>query len=264
MACDKFKFIYGPVFSWRMGMSLGIDPLSQQEKVCNFDCSYCQLGSKKTVSSKRSFFVDIDAMIKEMRSLPKDVHIDYVTFSGNGEPTLALNIADMIKRVQQEFPQWKTALITNAATIMDQHVQQDILNVDFVLFKIDAATQKTFELINRPFKSILLKDIIEGIMSFKKSYRGKMALQMMFVESNKQEAFELAKIAVKIKPHEVQLNTPLRPCQQKPLSVKEMKDIKEIFVNQGLNVLSVYEEEKRKYQPFDVTATRRRHGYYDQ
>lgn len=263
MPLPVFKFIYGPVHSWRIGMSLGIDPLNTTSKHCNFECAYCQLGMAAPVSSQRAFFVSEEAVLDEVRALPADVQIDYFTFSGNGEPTLATNLGRIIEALKASFPAIKVAVITNATTIGRLDVQADLLKADLVLFKIEAATQAVFEKINRPVKGIFLKDIIAGIKAFKVLYGGKLALQIMLTDINKAEVADLARIARDIAPDEVQLNTPLRPSPVKPLDEAEMARLKVYFTAESLNVLSVYEEEKKEYTPFDALSTRKRHGVYD-
>ncbi|MBF0386708.1 MAG: radical SAM protein [Candidatus Omnitrophica bacterium] len=258
-----FKHIYGPVYSWRMGMSLGIDPLSHSGKYCSFACPYCQLGAAQEYGIERRNFILPADLTAEILSLPADCRIDYLTFSGNGEPTLAANLADLIKAARQASPN-KVAVITNSATITQKDVQSDLALADLVLFKLDAADEAVFQQVNRPAPGITLAKIVEGIKAFRKIYKGKLALQMMFVSYNQSSATQMAQIARDIAPDEVHLNTPLRPSALPPLSVGEMSAIKRIFVASGLPVLSVYEEEKKEYKPFDAAATVRRHGRYNE
>jgi len=136
MIKSKFKYIYGPVYSWRMGMSLGIDPITADKKICNFDCIYCQLGRTTRFYTEREDFVPVDDIIKEIESLPP-VDIDYYTFSGRGEPTLAKNLGAMIKAVRK-LTKGKVAVITNAALIGQQAVQDDLMLADLILAKLDA------------------------------------------------------------------------------------------------------------------------------
>ena len=100
MSKSGYRYIYGPVSSWRLGRSLGVDPISAKEKICTFDCVYCQLGRTKTFSSERREFVRIKDVIHEIQTLPLPP-IDYITFSGAGEPTLAKNLGGMIKAVKK-------------------------------------------------------------------------------------------------------------------------------------------------------------------
>jgi wyosine [tRNA(Phe)-imidazoG37] synthetase (radical SAM superfamily) len=261
MTASAFKYIYGPVYSWRLGMSLGVDPLNTERKYCNFACSYCQLGAANSFGVERKVFVSVEDIVSELKGLPADVCIDYVTFSGNGEPTLAANLGAMIRAVHSGFA-FKTAVITNSSTIQDAAVRLDLAEADFVLFKLEAADQKTFEAVNVPCPGITLEKIVAGLVDFRKTFKGRMALQIMMTEANKDSAAEIARMARRIAPDEVQLNTPLRPSPVKPLDEGQMFLIKRAF--SGLKVLSVYEEEKRRYEPFDDAATRKRHGQYRQ
>ncbi len=262
MAAPQFKHIYGPVHSWRMGMSLGIDPLSTNSKYCNFGCSYCQLGMAKEYGVERRVFISPAQLTDELNALPADCAIDYLTFSGNGEPTLATNLGDLIKAAKAARPN-KVAVITNASTIMQRDVQSDLCLADLVLLKIDAADEASFQAVNRPASGITLKGIVAGIKAFRRMYKGKLALQLMFVGRDQGQAASLARIAREISPDEVQLNTPLRPSPVRALSEAEMAEIKKTFIAEGLKVISVYEEEKKAYEPLDAGATVKRHGRYN-
>jgi wyosine [tRNA(Phe)-imidazoG37] synthetase (radical SAM superfamily) len=260
MALPHYKHIYGPVHSWRMGMSLGIDPLSADRKYCSFDCTYCQLGRMKDVSLERRVFVPVEDILQEISTLPL-IPIDYLTFSGNGEPTLAANLGDMVRELKKAR-QEKIAVISNASTISRADVQQDLMPCDLVLLKLDAAQERTFSLVSHPAGGLTLGSIVSGIRAFRKVFKGRLALQMMFVEDNKKEAGAMARLARDIAPDEVQLNTPLRPGGTKPLDEAEMFRIKGLFLAEGLDVRSVYEQEKQGYEPFDAGATVKRHGRY--
>ena len=96
----KFKYIYGPVSSWRLGSSLGVDLLSGREKLCSFDCIYCQLGEIKTHTAQRRLYVPTKKVIAEIKTLP-NIHVDYIAFSGRGEPTLAVNLGRTIKAIKK-------------------------------------------------------------------------------------------------------------------------------------------------------------------
>jgi wyosine [tRNA(Phe)-imidazoG37] synthetase (radical SAM superfamily) len=262
MSIPKFKHIYGPVHSWRMGMSLGLDPISTAQKVCNFNCTYCQLGCSAGIdaSLERRVFVPVMDIVEELKAVDANVVIDYLTFSGNGEPTLAANLGEMIAAFKATRPESRVALITNGTLLGRPDVQADLKAVDLILVKLEAATEATFQALNAPAKGITLKSVVDGIKAFKKTFEGRFALQIMFVEKNKAEAVAIARLAADIAPDEVQLNTPLRPGGETPLPPDEMARIKLHFA--GLNVRSVYEEEKKEYRPFDDGATRQRHGNF--
>ena len=242
-------------------MSLGIDPLATDIKYCNFGCPYCQLGIAKEYGTERRVFLSPAELTAEINALPPDCRIDYLTFSGNGEPTLAANLGELIRAAKAARPN-KVAVITNATLVTRQDVQADLALADLVLLKIDAADEAAFQKVNLPAPGITLAGIVSGIKQFRKVYKGKLALQMMFVGHNKAQAQGMADIARDIAPDEVQLNTPLRPSPVKALSEAEMVEVKKPFIAAGLKVVSVYEEEKKEYTPFDAEATVKRHGRY--
>ncbi len=253
---QKFKYIFGPVPSWRLGSSLGVDPISGKKKVCSFDCIYCQVGKTLKLSTKREIFVDKNEILKELKALPK-TKIDYITFSGMGEPTLAKNLGEMIKAIKR-IRKEKVAVLTNSSVLKRKDVREDLMNADFVVAKLDASNQKLFEKMDRPVKTLKLSAIITAIKSFKKVFKGKLALQIMFTPENKKWAKQIAKIAKDINPDETQLNTPLRPCGAKSVSKKDLKEIAKYF--KALNIVSVYEAERKKVKSFSDEETLRRRG----
>lgn len=251
-----YRYIYGPVPSWRLGSSLGIDPISQKNKVCTFDCVYCQLGRTKSFSQKRKVFVPTAKITKELGSLPP-VKIDYITFSGRGEPTLAGNLGRIIKAVRRARKE-KIAVLTNSSLMDREDVGKDLSLADLVVCKLDASSQYVFKTVNVPMEGFNIETIIDAIKEFRNIYKGKLALQIMFIEDNRRYAGQIAGIAKYIGPDEVQLNTPLRTCGIRPLTKYEMETIKKSF--NPLNVVSVYSAEKRYVKPISSSDTLRRRG----
>lgn len=255
---NDLKCIYGPVPSWRLGSSLGIDLLSRDEKICSFDCVYCQLGRNDARQRVRGTFVAVEDMIKEIESL-QDINIDYLTFSGRGEPTLASNLGEAImslKRIRRE----KIAVITNSSLLPIEEVQEELCTADLVVAKLDAVTEDVFVSVNRPARGLRVKDITDALVNFKKRFPGKLALQVMFTKANIVSAEEIADIARAIDPDEVQINTPLRPCGVRPLPEAELRSIKTFFERCGLNPIDVYAAEKKKVRPLSNGDTLRRRG----
>jgi len=256
MSARNYRYIYGPVPSWRLGSSLGIDPLSRDGKVCSLDCIYCQIGETAFLTDERKTFVPVAKIIDELGALPA-LKIDYITFSGTGEPTLAENLGQMIKAIKQ-IRREKIAVLTNSSLMYREDVQRDLFLADFVVAKLDASSQTIFELVNRPIKTIKIDTIIQAIKDFKSYYPGKLALQIMFIEENKIYAKEIARIAKEIEPDEVQINTPLRPCKVRPLPESELNAIEGHF--EGLKTVSVYKAEKREIEPISSKDTLKRRG----
>lgn len=257
MTKKTFEYIYGPVPSWRVGSSLGIDPLSQKGKICSYDCLYCQLGKTKTLTGARRFYIPEDMIMRELEMLPANVSIDYITLSGRGEPTLAVNLGDIIrtlKKVRKEA----IAVITNSSLMHLPDVKDELSAADFVIAKLDAFSQESFTAINQPFQGAEFDVIVRGINEFKRHFRGKLALQIMFIKENEQYAGDIARLSRVIHPDEIQINTPLRPCGVEPLSKEVLRGIKGLF--SGLNAISVYESQKKTVTPISDKDTLKRRG----
>lgn len=242
------KTVYGPVSSWRLGRSIGIDPVCSEKKICSFDCVYCQLGhSALTVERKK--FITVERLEADLAPF-KDAEADIFTFSGTGEPTLATNLMELTETLRQ-FRQLPIAILTNSTFLAEPEVRDALQKLDIVIAKLDALDEKLFQEINRPHKSILFDAHLEAMKTFRKGFKGKFALQSMFIEVNKDYAEDIAKIARELAPDEIQLNTPLRPCAVPALSREEMAKIQQHF--RGFeDVISVYDAEKPKVQPVDL------------
>lgn len=254
----KLKYIYGPVYSWRLGVSLGIDPVTAKSKICNMDCVYCQLGRTRRFYTQRKIFVPTQEILKEIDALPP-MAIDYYTFSGRGEPTLAQNLGEMI-RALRERGKGKIAVITNAALIGRADVQKDLSYADCVLAKLDACDEASLQEVDIPARGIRFSHIVDGLKSFRRAFKGKLALQVMFMAQNQCYAPQIAQIARQIHPDEIEINTPLRPSAVKPLTKEELDQIKKHF--RGLPAVSVYEAKKKAVEPLDEKRTILRHGNF--
>ena len=244
--------IYGPVPSWRLGRSLGIDLLSTKKKTCSFDCVYCQLGKTTNPLAERREFISIDEVATALEHT-RDVAADYATFSGMGEPTLAINLGQAIQ-LARAILRLPVAILTNSSLISREDVRQELAQADVVVAKVDAPSEELFHQINNPCVSYTLNDILQAIKLFRMSYRGKLALQMMFIGANRDYASEMARMAEELSPDEVQINTPLRPCGVKPLTPEEVTTIGHEF--SGLkNVVTVYEAPRPEVIPLSLEET---------
>lgn len=234
---------------------MGIDLLSTMGKTCTFDCIYCQLGRTLCSEIKRREFVSLDSLVKELKRV-ESIAADYATFSGMGEPTLASNLGEAIELVKSIL-KLPVAVLTNSSLLTGEDVRHELYLADVVVAKVDAPNEELFRKINRPVMGLTLGEIIKALKLFREKYRGKFALQMMFVETNKSYAFDMAKIAEQLSPDEVQINTPLRPCGVSPLSPAELASAEREFGNLE-NVVTVYTALKPEVKPFDLAETLRR------
>jgi len=246
--------IYGPVASWRLGRSLGIDMLGGGEKRCPFDCIYCQLGRTGQLETTRGSFIDLGKLEMEMKFLGEKASYNVVTFSGTGEPTLSRDIAEA-NRMVKGIGRAPTAVLTNSALFPDEGVREDLAGFDIVVAKLDAPSQGLLGTVNRPAKGVELEHIIRGLKKFREAYRGTFALQMMFMEQNLHHAEKMGELAREILPDEVHLNTPLRPCAVCALDRQELCKLLRHFGD--LNVLMAYDfiGKVPEAEPLDAAET---------
>lgn len=261
----NFKYLYGPVSSWRLGSSLGIDLLAKDEKACVLDCVYCQLGPTPVKTKKRKIYTPTEKVIEEIKMLPAGLSVDYISFSGRGEPTLAENLGEVIREIRA-LRKERIAVLTNSSLMWDKSVRDELSLSDFVMAKLDASGTESFERINRPLDGIRFGDVHEGIKSFKKEYETRLAIQLMFIEMNKDEFKRLAELSFEINPDEIQINTPLRPCEVKPLHKKEIAHIRKYFEEFGKSIgskakiVTAYEAGRKEVETISKEDTLRRRG----
>jgi wyosine [tRNA(Phe)-imidazoG37] synthetase (radical SAM superfamily) len=242
----KKSHIYGPVPSRRLGLSLGVDIIPF--KFCTLDCVYCQLGptTKKTTEIKDHFSEqEIISQIK--KKIESSSRIDFITFSGSGEPTLNSRIGPLIKKIKK-FTDIPVAVLTNSTLLAQKRVRDFLKQADLVVPSLDAATQDVFEKINRPHPSLKIEQVIDGIKQFRKDFKGQLWLEVILVKGiNDSESHlrSLKKAIQEIEPDKVQLNTVIRPPSEKsaqPLNQKEMQRIKK-FMGENSEVIAHF---KRK------------------
>ncbi len=240
MKCDKakYKYLFGPVNSRRLGISLGIDIIPH--KVCSFDCIYCECGKTTELTCKRREFFPVKEIEFEIENFLKTKpSLDYVTLSGSGEPLLFSKFKELARFIKTKFPEYNLALLTNGSLLIDRKIYVELIYCDVVLPSLDAADNKTFFKINRPCKGLDIKDIIEGIKNFRNVYKGKMWLEIFIVPgvNDNNESLKNIKRAVHyIKPDEIHLNSLDRPGTEdfvKALSYESLEEILMFFDYKG-------------------------------
>jgi len=244
------KYIYGPVPSRRLGLSLGIDLIPY--KVCSFNCIYCECGETTNLSINRKEFKPVDLIIEELDNyLSTNPELDYITFSGSGEPTLYKYIGKIIDFLNNNHPEYDLALLTNSSLLTDKQVRKEIRNIDLIVPSLDSGIEKNFKKINRPHEAIRLNDIIDGLIKFRNDFEGKMYLEIFIVPNINDTLEEFKKmnsIIEKIKPERVQLNTLDRPGTVewiKPASEDVLKKAAEI-IGKRAEIIGHYSSDTKK------------------
>ncbi|RKY81275.1 radical SAM protein [candidate division KSB1 bacterium] len=208
-----YKYIFGPVPSRRLGISLGIDLVPP--KTCQLNCIYCECGRTTNLTLDRKEYVPVIPAILELKDyLDNNPLPDYVTFSGAGEPTLNSGIGRIIETIKEDYPAIKIAVLTNGTSLYDTEVRKELLPADVVLPSLDAVSENIFKKINRPHSALEINRIIEGLSDFRNEFKNQIWLEIFIVPglNDSEEELALIKGAVqKIKPDRIQLNTLDRP-----------------------------------------------------
>ncbi|OBQ50184.1 radical SAM protein [Halodesulfovibrio spirochaetisodalis] len=211
----KFTYIFGPVFSGRLGHSLGLDLLG--ERICSMDCLYCEVGRTEELTLSRKPYVPAKDLLDELRRW-RDEHgenlPDYVTLGGSGEPCLNSELDAIIKGCKQILPSVPVAVLTNSTLLCDPDVQQALLEADAVLPSLDSLIDKEFAKLNRPCGGVSAASVAECLMEFSKQYSGKIFLEILLSQgiNDSQENLTLLKEYVtSLQPHRVDVTTLSRP-----------------------------------------------------
>lgn len=240
---ERTKFLFGPVKSRRLGVSLGVD--LTPFKTCSLDCIYCECGATTTLTCERSEYFPVKSVIEEIKKyLEPNPTLDFITFSGSGEPTLYSKLGEVIRFIKSDFPSYKLALITNSVLLSDAKVREDVRDVDIVMPSLDAVTQEIFEKINRPSCDIKVQDIINGLSLFRYEFKGEMWLEIFIVpgiNDTETELEAIKKTLLEINPHRIQLNSLDRPgtCNWiRPPNDSEIAKIKDFLFPLPVEVIS--------------------------
>lgn len=236
-----YKYLFGPVPSRRLGMSLGIDLVPH--KVCSLNCIYCECGPTTRLTIERKEYVPYNEVIEELKNhLGNNPAPDYITFSGSGEPTLNSRIGDILKFIKQNYPDIPVAVLTNGTLLNNKQVRTEILDADLVLPSLDVASDLFFRKINRPFHSLNIEDYINGLCEFRKEYQGKIWLEVLIIpgyNDSKQDLILLKETFKKIQPESIQLNTLDRPGVVPGIKAAGKEELEQIADFWGLDNVEI-------------------------
>lgn len=214
--------VFGPVPSRRLGQSLGINNIPP--KTCSYSCVYCQIGRTTNMRINRSEFYEpfeiylqVQSKVNQLQENGKQ--LDYISFVPDGEPTLDKNLGtelDLIKNLNIS-----TAVITNASLLWMDEVKKDLAKADWVSVKIDAVWDDVWHRIDRPHGGLSLKNILDSMIAFSKSYKGHLVTETMLVSGFNDDLRHIEGIAEqisKINPRKSYLLVPTRPPAEKDIS----------------------------------------------
>lgn len=206
---------FGPVPSRRLGYSLGVNHIPP--KHCTYSCVYCQVGRTTYLEVTRREFFPVQEILNEVNQSIKRAEeskrkIDFITLVPDGEPTLDIHLGELIR----ELKQFNTpiAVISNASLIDRQDVQQELMQADWVSLKVDSVNEETWRKINRPHGSLKLRNILNGMMKFKREFSGELVTETLLVSGindHENEISDLLNFLMELQPFKSYLSIPTRP-----------------------------------------------------
>ena len=243
------EVVFGPIHSRRLGSSLGINLLPVNGKICNFDCIYCECGWNKDgredtrIPSAKEVR---DALMQKLISLSEQkVVIDSITFSGDGEPTLNPEFAEIIDITlqlrDQFYPEARISVLSNATRVDKPEILEALKKVDNPIMKIDAPTNELIAKINRPTGEYDIKRVVESLRGFD----GNFILQTMFLKSDDFDSSApqvlngWMNIVRALHPREIMVYTIDRPTPQeglKKFTPEEMRQLVAPIIQEGFQV----------------------------
>lgn len=228
------KYIYGPVRSRRLGLSLGLSLTPY--KVCSFDCVYCQVGTTTELTRERKEYIPIQEILDELKSWLENnkEQLDYITLSGQGEPTLNIKIGELISQIKK-LSSASVAVITNGSLLIDPQVRTALKEADLIVPSLDAVVPKVFQAIDRPAQEINVEGLIQALVDLRREYSGKIWLEVMLVRGVNDDLRYIKKLKEaieRINPDLVQLNSPVRMTAEQgifPVSTVKLRKIKQLL-----------------------------------
>ena len=231
---EKKKSVFGPIISRRLGVSLGVDLLPF--KTCSLDCVYCECGATTNLTMERGDFYPVERVLEELDAFfAKHEKIDYVTFSGVGEPTLHTGIGQIIRAVKAKRPEVKICLITNATLLGDPGLQKELEGIDLIMPSLDASCEEEFVRVNRPAPGVTFDGLVDALKSFRAVNKVKMWLEVFIVPGVNDSPASLerfVKFLRDISPDQVQINSLDRPGTEDWIEIptrERLEEIKAVF-----------------------------------
>lgn len=251
----NYKYLFGPVPSRRLGISLGVDLVPF--KTCTFNCVYCECGKTTDLTTRRKEYVPTKQVIAELGDyLDTRPQLDFVTLSGSGEPTLHSRMGEVVHFLKEAYPDYRICLLTNGSLFSAEDMRREVMSVDLIIPSLDAVSDAAFRKINRPWPTLDPREIIDGLISLRREYTGAIWLELFIVPSvndEKPEIVLLKEAIQKIRPDKVQLNALDRPGTEdwvRPASRKELEIIASYLAEESVEIIAGFTP-KKKMAAFD-------------
>ena len=259
------SYIFGPVPSRRLGLSLGIDLVPV--KTCSYDCLYCQVGRTTGKILDPEAFVPVRTITEELEEKLEKIAPDTITLSGSGEPTLYSPMAQLISSIKQ-MTDIRIAILTNGSLFWNEEVRAGVLEAQIIAPTLSTVFEETYRAIHRPHADIELGMIIEGLKALRRDFRGFIFLEVVLLAGFNDSAREiegLKQVIGEISPDRIQLNTVVRPpADSRALSLDtvRLEEIKNFFGDKAEIIADIPPEQRRQvfesYEDTILETARRR------
>ena len=210
---ETYQYLFGPVPSRRLGLSLGVD--LNPVKVCTENCVFCQVGRTTELTIERKAWVPTDKVLAEFdRWAAAGNRADYVTLSGSGEPTMHSKFGDVLRHVKAAGT-FKTALLTNGSLLWLPEVRRDATEADVVKVTLSAWDEESFARIHRPAEGVTFARLMEGELALRGEFGGKLWVEVMLLPGYNDAPEQVRAIAEQVdrlRADAVHLNTTTRPA----------------------------------------------------
>ncbi len=259
------SYIFGPVPSRRLGLSLGIDLVPV--KTCSYDCLYCQVGRTTGKILDPEAFVPVRTITEELEEKLEKIAPDTITLSGSGEPTLYSPMAQLISSIKQ-MTDIRIAILTNGSLFWNEEVRAGVLEAQIIAPTLSTVFEETYRAIHRPHADIESGMIIEGLKALRRDFRGFIFLEVVLLAGFNDSAREiegLKRVIEEISPDKVQLNTVVRPPADSRAMSLDMVRLEEIknFLGDKVEIIADIPPEQRRqifesYEDTILETARRR------
>jgi wyosine [tRNA(Phe)-imidazoG37] synthetase (radical SAM superfamily) len=225
----KKRYVFGPVLSRRLGKSLGVDIFL--EKICNYDCIYCELGRTAKQSPAADDCLPVSTVVEAVKERLREIsQPDHVTIYGPGEPTLHSGIGEMIRGIKK-ISKSPLALLTNGSLFWRDEIRRDVLDADLIIPSLDAGGEDIFQAVNRPAGEVTFGRMVDGLAALRRDFRGLIWLEVFLVDgltTGEDEVQRIKQYVDLVKPDRVQLNTLDRPAAEPHVQAVPRLRMKEI------------------------------------
>lgn len=233
------SYIFGPVPSRRLGLSLGVDLVPH--KTCTFDCLYCEVGGTTDRTITASPLAPVNDILNQLDGKLAQCAPDVITLAGSGEPTLHSEIHHIISGIR-ELTDTPIVILTNGSLFWDQDVRERVLGADLIMPTLSSAVSRTFQTIHRPHGDLTLDRVVNGLKRLRSEFDGLIYLEVILlsgINDTDEEVGALKPLILEIQPEKIQLNTVVRPPADpcaKALDSTRLEEIK-LFLGERAEIV---------------------------